>query len=136
MQHIENYLKGGSKDEGGLLASTQAMMFATKGRPNEARQKIDFAKTRSGYGHFHHTEYNIACAYAVMRERDLAIDWFEKSIRDGLSCYPLFEKDPNLDSLRDDPRFQRTMQEERSKWEHFREQFGSDPERSGSRANS
>jgi hypothetical protein len=101
------------------------MMFAATGKHDEAEKKIATAQTRSGYGHFHHTEYNLACAYALMNKTDLAIEWFEKAIRDGFSCYPLFEKDSNLNSLREDSSFRKIMEIERKKWENYRSKFGS-----------
>jgi class 3 adenylate cyclase len=129
IKRVENYLQQHSEDKGGLLASAQAMMFAVAGKNDEAEKKIAMAQTRSGYGHFHHTEYNMTCAYALMNKNDLAIEWFEKAIRDGFSCYPLFEKDGNLDSLRNDLRFREIMQAERKKWEYYRSKFGSSGER-------
>ena len=123
-KRVENYLQQHSEDKGGLLASAQAMMFAATGKHDEAEKKIAMAQTRSGYGHFHHTEYNMACAYALMKKSDLAIEWFEKAIRDGFSCYPLFENDSNLDSLRTDSRFRKIMEVERKKWENYRSKFG------------
>ena len=124
VQRVENYLKQHPEDKGGLLASVQAMMFAATGKPDEAEKKIAMAQTRKGFGHFHHTEYNIACAYALMNKTDLAIEWFERVVRDGLNCYPLFEKDSNLDSLRQDSRFRTIMESERKKWEYYRSKFG------------
>ena len=99
-------------------------MFAATGKPDEAEKKIAMAQTRKGFGHFHHTEYNIACAYALMNKTDLAIEWFERVVRDGLNCYPLFEKDSTLDSLRQDSRFRTIMESERKKWEYYRSKFG------------
>ena len=75
---FENYLEQHPEDKGGLLASVQAMMFAAMGKHDEAEKKIAIAQTKRGFGHFHHTEYNIACAYALMNKTDLAIEWFEK----------------------------------------------------------
>jgi hypothetical protein len=60
----------------------------------------------------------------LMKKSDVAIEWFEKAIRDGFSCYPLFEKDSNLDSLRTDSRFRKIMEVERKKWENYRSKFG------------
>jgi hypothetical protein len=112
------------QDRGGLLASVQAMMFAATGKDDEAEKKIAMAGTRRGFGHFHHTEYNIACAYALMHQTEEAVEWFEKATGDGLNCYPMFEKDPSLDSLRDDSHFREIMAIERKKWEYFRSKFG------------
>ena len=53
-----------------------------------------------GFGHFHHTAYHIACAYAHMNKPDQAMKWLEVASVDGFSCYSLFEKDANLNSLR------------------------------------
>jgi tetratricopeptide (TPR) repeat protein len=121
---VENYLQQHPEDKGGLLASVQAMMFAATGKHGEAEKKIAVAQTRRGYGHFHHTEYNIGCAYALMNKVDLAVEWFERTTRDGLNCYPLFEKDPSLDSIRNDSRFGEIMRIEREKWEYYRSKFG------------
>jgi tetratricopeptide (TPR) repeat protein len=132
-RRVENYLKQHPEDRGGLLASVQAMMFAATGKPDEAEKKLAMAQTRKGFGHFHHTEYNVACAYALMNKADLAIEWFERAVRDGLNCYPLFENDPNLDSLREDSRFREIMEVERKKWQYYRSKFGTASARTFSR---
>jgi adenylate cyclase len=121
---IQNYLQQHPEDRGGLLASVQAMMFAATRKHDEAEKQIATAETRRGFGHFHHTEYNIACAYALMNKTDKAVEWFEKSTGDGLNCYPMFEKDPSLDSIRNDSRFREIMGIERKKWEYYRSKFG------------
>ena len=121
---IQNYLQQHPEDRGGLLASVEAMMSATTGNNEQAEKKIALAETRRGFGHFHHTEYNIACAYALMNKADDAVEWFERAARDGLNCYPMFEKDRNLDSIRSDSRFREIMATERKKWEYYRSKFG------------
>jgi class 3 adenylate cyclase len=124
ISRVQNYLQEHPADRGGLLASVQAMMFAATGKPDEAEKKIAAAETRRGFGHFHHTEYNIACAYALMNKTDKAVEWIEKATGDGLNYYPIFEKDPALDSIRNDPHFREIMGIERKKWEYFRSKFG------------
>ena len=123
ISRLENYLKQHPEDGGGLLASVQAMMLAALGRNDDAEKRIQAAQTRRGFGHFHHTEYNIACAYALMNKTDLAIEWFERAVNDGFNCYPMFKNDSNLNSLRNDARFQRIMEAERIKWENYRAKF-------------
>ena len=123
-KRLENYLKQHPEDRGGLLASEQAMMFASEGKQEDAEKRIQAAQTRQGFGHFHHTEYNIACAYALMNKTKLAVDWFERAVNEGFNCYPMFENDPNLNSLRNDPRFREIMAKERTKWENYRTKFG------------
>jgi len=123
-RRIQNYLQQHPEDRGGLVASVQAMMFAVTGNQDEAEQRIATAKTKRGFGHFHHTEYNIACAYALMNKTDKAVEWFEKATGDGFDCYPMFEKDPSFDSVRSDSRFREIMGIERKKWEYLRSNFG------------
>jgi len=124
ISRVQNYLQQHPDDKGGLLGSVQAMMFAATGKHDEAENKIAAAQTRRGFGHFHHTEYNIACAYALMNKTDKSVEWFEKAMGDGLNCYPMFENDPSLNSIRNDSRFREIMGIERKKWEYYRSKFG------------
>jgi hypothetical protein len=121
---IQTYLQQHPGDKGGLLASVQAMMFAATGNHDAAEKKIAVAQARRGFGHFHHVEYNIACAYALMNKTDKSVEWFEKATGDGLNCYPMFEKDPSLNSVRNDSHFREIMGIERKKWEYYRSKFG------------
>ena len=121
---IQNYLQQHPEDKGGLLGSVEAMMFAATGKRDEAERRIAIAETKRGFGHFHHTEYNIACAYALMNKTDKSVEWFEKATGDGFNCYPMFEKDPSLDNVRNDSRFREIMAIERKKWEYYRSKFG------------
>src|SRR6476660_2802061 len=124
ISRVQNYLQQHPEDKGGLLASVQAMMFAATGNHGEAEKKIAAAQTRRGFGHFHHTEYNIACTYGLMNKTNKSVEWFEKATGDGFNCYPMFEKDRSLDSVRNDSRFREIMEIERKKWEYYRSKFG------------
>jgi hypothetical protein len=62
----------------------------------------------------------IASAYAVMNKPDQALKFLRIAADDGFPCYPLFEKDPDLDHLRKDPRFIRFMAELHAQWEHYK----------------
>jgi serine/threonine-protein kinase len=53
--------------------------------------------------------YAVASVYALEGERDQAFEWLERSAALGNENKPLFEHDPNLTSLRDDPRFGRLI---------------------------
>ena len=50
--------------------------------------------------------YNVACTYALLGEADRAIDCLEKSITSGMGQKEWIENDPDLNSLRGNPRFQ------------------------------
>ena len=108
-------------DNRGLFDSQQAVMAATDGDVRKADEKIRSAIEKGkGFGHFHHTGYHIACAYARMNKREEAIQWLERVAEGGFPCYPLFESDKNLDNLRQDPRFAAFMARLRQQWVRYR----------------
>ena len=119
---IEEALRDDSQDaEGGVLTGMQAILAAAAGQRRKAEQSIKrAAEIGKGYGHFHHTAYAIASAYALMNENEQAIRWSQIAADGGFPCYPLFEHDPNLDHLRQDPRFIAFMAKLKEQWEHYR----------------
>ena len=65
------------------------MLAASAGLERKAEDKINLAIRRGkGFGHFHHTAYHIACAYALMNKREQAIKWLEATAAEGFPCYP------------------------------------------------
>jgi TolB-like protein len=104
------------------IPSTYAILLAADGRRREAVEQIRLS-VRIGQAipwHFHHSEYNIASAYALMGQRREALQWLRRSADDGLSPYPLYERDPNLNNLRGDPEFEKWLGEMRAVWERRR----------------
>src|SRR5262249_61925778 len=94
---------------------------AHAGGASAAERGIETAISRGRHGsQFHHAAYNLATAYALLGRRSDALIWLEKTAAWGMPCYPLFEKDPFLDSLRGDPGFQAFLSRQREQWEHFR----------------
>jgi tetratricopeptide (TPR) repeat protein len=117
---IEQYLKDYPKDEGGIVTSVKAMMLAKAGKQRESEETIRHAiDIGRGYAHFHHTSYNIASSYALMNRPAEAMKWLQVTADEGFPCYPLFEGDANLDSLRKDARFVSFMAQQKQQWEHF-----------------
>lgn len=55
--------------------------------------------------------YNVACLFALEGQTDRAIDCLEAAIERGFQNRQWFERDPDLASLRDDPRFKALMQD-------------------------
>ena len=51
------------------------------------------------------TAYNVACAYAVLGDRERALELLDRAVRGGRGNLGWIENDPDLDPLRDDPRF-------------------------------
>ena len=109
------------EDNGGLFRSVQALIAALAGKRDLAENKISEAIEKGkGFGHFHHTAYNIACAYSLMNKPDLAIKLLESAAHEGFPCYPLFDTDPYLDSLRHDSRFVSLLMQLKEQWEYYR----------------
>jgi serine/threonine-protein kinase len=102
-------------------ASTLAVLRAHAADASGAEKEIAIAISRGRHGsHFHHAAYNVATAYALLGRRPDALAWLERTAEWGMPCYPLFEKDPFLDSLRGDPGFQAFLSRQREQWERFR----------------
>ena len=103
---IDEYLRSNTTDEGGTATSVKAMLLARAGEAAEAERAIQRAvEIGQTFGHFHHTAYNIASAYALMGKPDDALKWSQTAADDGLPCYPLFAQDANFNSMRTNPRF-------------------------------
>jgi tetratricopeptide (TPR) repeat protein len=50
--------------------------------------------------------FNLACAYARMGEKDKAVEWLREAFAPANKAFFILDlNDPDLDSLRDDPRF-------------------------------
>ena len=117
---IEQFFKKYPKDEGGAVTSVKAMMLAKAGRRQEAEEAIQHAlDIGRGYGHFHHTSYNVASAYALMNQPEPALKWLQVTAEEGFPCYPLFESDANLANLKKDPRFISFMSTQKQQWQRF-----------------
>ena len=117
---IEQFFKKYPKDEGGAVTSVKAMILAKAGKAGEAEEAIQHAlEIGRGYGHFHHTSYNIASAYALMHQPEPALKWLQVTAEEGFPCYPLFLGDANLDNLRKDARFISLMANLKQQWEHY-----------------
>jgi DNA-binding winged helix-turn-helix (wHTH) protein/tetratricopeptide (TPR) repeat protein len=118
---IDSYLARHPNDEGGSLTGVRALLLAKAGETREARSTIARAiELGTGFGHFHHTAYNIAATYAALQEPAEAVNWIEAAADDGFPCYPCFERDPNLDSLRGYSRFVDLMSLLHKQWRHFK----------------
>ncbi len=53
--------------------------------------------------------YNVACLYALEDQADEAIKCLERAVDAGFGNRDWIEQDPDLDSLREHPRFQRLL---------------------------
>ena len=118
---VKEFLKKYPEDNRGLLTSLEAVLAASDGQESIAEDKIKLAIDKGkGFGHFHHTAYFIACAYALMKKPDQAIKWLEQAADEGFPCYPLFERDLNLSNLRQDERFITLLTKLKQQWESYK----------------
>jgi serine/threonine protein kinase/tetratricopeptide (TPR) repeat protein len=82
-----------------------AEFLAGAGRADEAKEQLTadaLAISRSD----HDMAYWVGSTYALLGDNDLAFKWLGKAVRLGNENKPHFERDRNLESLRDDPRWQ------------------------------
>jgi len=119
-QLLDDYLQKYPQDEGGVGTSVKAMMLAKAGKNREAEAAIQRSiEIGKGFGHFHHTAYNIASAYALMNQTELSVKWLQDAADDGFPCYPLFANDTNLENLRKNERFIGFMAKLKQRWEQY-----------------
>lgn len=86
-----------------------AILLASQGKIEDAREQVTERARQMAYAD-HDMAYWTASAYALLGERDLAFEWLERAVKLGNENIGWFERDNNLDSLRDDPRFAALMQ--------------------------
>jgi eukaryotic-like serine/threonine-protein kinase len=73
---------------------------------------------------YHHHAYEIARVYALAGKRQEAIKWLRETAGTGLPCYPLFERDPYLNRVRQAPEFIQFMSEMKAQLEKYQREFG------------
>jgi serine/threonine protein kinase/tetratricopeptide (TPR) repeat protein len=61
--------------------------------------------------------------YALLGDRQHALEWLKRTVALGDVNYPWFVKDKNYDSLRSDPEYQAIMADVRKRWEAYRNEF-------------
>lgn len=117
---IDRYLNENPTDEGGVATSVKAMILARKGKVDEAEVAIKRAdEIGRDFGHFHHTAFNIASAYALMNKPDEAVDYLQLAADDGFPCYPLFLSDESFNNMRQNPRYIALMAKLKQQWETY-----------------
>jgi serine/threonine protein kinase/TolB-like protein len=67
--------------------------------------------------------YKVAQAYAVLGDKVSALHMLRHSIGGGFFCYPYFERDPLLQSLRSEPEFQALMKQAEQRHDQFKAAF-------------
>ncbi len=88
-------------------ATVRAVALCRTGRPVEglAAAERALAVDAEDMG----VRYNVACLYSLEGENERALDLLEQVARSGFGAREWFARDPDLDPLRDDPRFARIL---------------------------
>ncbi len=119
---VEETLKQNPKEEVTLV--DYAVLLAEAGDFGKAEELIAQAILNGqGKGHFHHVQYYIGAAYALMGKKELAIEWLKKAADEGFPCFPAYEKDPYLNNIRTDPRFVSFLENLEKQWENYKADF-------------
>ena len=101
-----------------------ALILALKGKSKEAEARIpailEQAKNNRAY---HHITYDIASVYALGGKADEAVKWLRRTAETGMPNYPLFERDPHLDRIRNELAFIQFMAELKKIWDDYKREF-------------
>jgi TolB-like protein/tetratricopeptide (TPR) repeat protein len=103
----------------------EAIFAGLDGNPARAESLADEAsQSPRSMTHTHHTWHSCAAAYALCGKPDKALAELERCAGMGLPNYGLFQLDPYLRSLHDNPGFQGLMTSLRREHDSIRDEFG------------
>ena len=71
--------------------------------------------------------YWLGGIYALLGDRQHALEWLRRTVALGDVNYPWFERDKNYDSLRADPEYQTIMAAIRQRWQAYKNEFDTAP---------
>jgi len=115
---VDAYIRTHPEDIGGMNNAMLAVLAADRRDLSQMSSLIGKAQEKGrGFGHFHHTAFTIARAYALAGQAPEAVKWLEQAAADGYPCYPVFAQDSALDPIRPDIAFQQFLGVQRTRWE-------------------
>jgi eukaryotic-like serine/threonine-protein kinase len=112
-----------SKDDTARLLA--AFLYASRGE----RPKIDprLFQYRPAQVIDGDQAYWLGGVYALLGDKQDALDWLKRTVALGNVNYPWFERDQNYDSLRADPQYQTVMTEVQQRWSAYKKEFDASP---------
>ena len=98
-----------------------AVLAALEGDSSRARRAIERTEQApSDFGHYHHAQYDVACALAALGDTKAALGWLRAAANNGYPCPTFFAVDPLLDPLRGLAEFSTLMQTLETERERYR----------------
>jgi TolB-like protein/Tfp pilus assembly protein PilF len=99
----EGFQKAVALEQNPWTVGQLARAYALSGNPGDARKGLSTLEEQ--WRRKHIGAYNIATVYAGLGERDQAFAWLERAYEDRTYWMAGLKVDPELDTLRPDPRF-------------------------------
>jgi serine/threonine protein kinase len=105
---------------GGFFADLGlALKCALEGKRSEALSRLDSSPRLQNTRDFQYVYWITEC-YALIDEKERALDWLERDVDLGMINYPLMNKlDPFLKNLRGEERFRKLMARVKKEWDEF-----------------
>jgi len=113
-----------AEPKNGARLARLALLRALQGRHREAQDLVPrivavTAKNRA----YHHITYDLARVFALDGRGVDAAQWLDETARSGMPCYPMFEADKMLDSVRGAPEMKAVMADLKIQWDRYRAQI-------------
>ncbi|PWT94519.1 MAG: hypothetical protein C5B55_02580 [Blastocatellia bacterium] len=104
---IAEYRKSLAANDDPYVKALMVRALAKSGQRSEALRLFDELKSESTNRYV--PNYSFAVAYAALGDKEQALSWLEKDVAER-SAFAIFASvDPNLDDLRNEPRFQEML---------------------------
>jgi TolB-like protein/Tfp pilus assembly protein PilF len=107
------------------LRLKNAILLTLRGdfRAGEAETLFALGKEPVKNLQYHHATYDAACVYALVGKSEEAVKWLRETAATGFPSYPLFERDPFLNRIRQTPEFIQFMAEMKTQFERYKREF-------------
>jgi hypothetical protein len=107
----------------GQISSAESLGFFTKyalqGKKKKALDEVTPQLETAAKG-VEYLSRDMAHGYAMIDEKEKALDWLENAANRGFIAYPfLSEFDPFLKNIRGEARFKKLMERVKYEWENF-----------------
>ena len=107
-----------------LFHAARAIIAALRGNTAAAQREIErTVQNRRSIGHYHHAEFDLACALSIMGKADEALDALTSVIHTGYPCLPAIQGDPLLANARSHPRYEALLREVEKTHDGYRQLF-------------